>query len=95
MWNKDHRRREMGLGGFPAVSLAMAREKAQVARELIAQDKDPLYQKKKTVMKSFGEAADHLVETLKADWKMKNTANNGFEQSLITVNPSAISQSTI
>ena len=68
MWNKDHRRREMGLGGFPDVSLAHAREKAQVARELIAADKDPLHEKQKTVIKSFGEAADHLVETLKADW---------------------------
>jgi len=68
MWNKDHRRREMGLGGFPDVSLARAREKAQAARELIAEDKDPIREKKKTVTKSFGEAADHLVETLRADW---------------------------
>ena len=42
MWNKDHRRREMGLGAFPDVSLALAREKAQLARELIARDKDCL-----------------------------------------------------
>lgn len=68
MWNKNHRRREMGLGGFPDVSLAVAREKAQAARELIAADKDPLQEKQKTVVKSFGEAADHLVETLKSDW---------------------------
>ena len=58
----------MGLGGFPDVSLALAREKAQAARELIATDKDPLREKQKTVVKSFGEAADHLVETLKSDW---------------------------
>ena len=68
MWNKNHRRREMGLGGFPDVPLALAREKAQAARELIAADKDPLQEKQKTVVKSFGEAADHLVETLKSDW---------------------------
>ena len=68
MWNKDRRRREMGLGGFPDVSLARARERAQNAREMIAEDKDPLEEKKKTVIVSFGEAADHLVETLKADW---------------------------
>ena len=68
MWNKDHRRREMGLGAYPDVSLALAREKAQNARELIARDKDPINEKKKAVVKSFGEAADHLVETLQADW---------------------------
>ena len=58
----------MGLGGFPDVSLVRAREGAQFARELIAEDKDPLEEKKKTIIRSFGEAADHLVETLKADW---------------------------
>ena len=42
--------------------------KAQVIRELIADDQDPINQKKKVVVKSFGEAADHLVETLQADW---------------------------
>lgn len=68
MWSKNHRRREMGLGGFPDVSLARAREKAQLAREMIADDKDPINQKKKVVVKSFGEAADHLVETLQGDW---------------------------
>ena len=68
MWTKDRRRREMGLGGFPDLSLAWAREKAQVAREQIAVGKDPLHEKKKTVVLSFGEAADHLVETLKTDW---------------------------
>ena len=68
MWNKDHRRREMGLGAYPDVSLALAREKAQNARELIARDKDPINEKKKAVIKTFGEAADHLVQTLQADW---------------------------
>ena len=68
MWDKNHRRREMGLGGFPDVSLAKAREKAQIARELIADGQDPIIKKKKTVIISFGETADHLVETLQADW---------------------------
>lgn len=73
MWDRNHRRREMGLGGFPDVSLATAREKAQYARELIADDKDPINEKKKIVIKTFGEAADHLVETLQADWSNEKT----------------------
>ena len=73
MWDRNHRRREMGLGGFPDVSLAKAREKAQYARELIADDKDPINEKKKIVIKTFGEAADHLVETLQADWSNEKT----------------------
>ena len=67
MWDKNHRRREMGLGGFPDVTLAKAREKAQIAREFIADGQDPIIKKKKVVVKSVGEAADHLVETLQAD----------------------------
>ena len=73
MWDKNHRRREMGLGGFPDVSLAKARERAQHARELIVDDKDPINEKKKIVIKTFGEAADHLVETLQADWSNEKT----------------------
>jgi len=36
------KRREMGLGGYPAVTLAMAHEKAREARELIRQGLDPI-----------------------------------------------------
>ena len=48
MWDKNHRRREMGLGGFPDVTLAKAREKAQIARELIADGQDPIIKKKRS-----------------------------------------------
>ena len=37
-------RREMGLGNFPGVTLAMARDKARTARELISQGIDPIEQ---------------------------------------------------
>jgi integrase len=72
MWKKDGVRREMGLGGYPGVSLAKARLKAQIQRELISDGVDPLAarakEKRLPKVKTFGEAADHLVETLKADW---------------------------
>lgn len=64
MWVRNGRRREMGLGGFPGVTLSMARERTQSARELVANDKDPILAKRKDVVVTFGEAADHLVETL-------------------------------
>ena len=68
MWVRNGRRREMGLGGYPGVQLSIARERAQSARELVANDKDPILEKRKNVVITFGEAADHLVETLKHDW---------------------------
>ena len=36
------KRREMGLGNYPGVTLAQARDKAREARELIAQGVDPI-----------------------------------------------------
>lgn len=40
------RRREIGLGGFPEVPLAMARDKAREAKELIRQGVDPIAQRR-------------------------------------------------
>jgi Arm DNA-binding domain len=40
------RRRDMGLGAFPQVSLASAREKAMTARRLVAAGEDPIAQRR-------------------------------------------------
>lgn len=40
------KRRDIGLGGFPTVTLAQAREKAREARDLIARGVDPVEEKK-------------------------------------------------
>ncbi|MGR3510354.1 MAG: tyrosine-type recombinase/integrase [Sulfitobacter sp.] len=39
-------RRDIGLGGFPAVTLSQAREKAREAREMISQGIDPIEERK-------------------------------------------------
>ncbi len=39
-------RRDIGLGGFPAVTLAQAREKAREARDMISQGIDPIEERK-------------------------------------------------
>ena len=41
------RRRDMGLGAFPGVTLAQAREKARQARETIDQGKDPILERER------------------------------------------------
>ena len=41
----DGRRRDIGLGGFPSVSLAQAREKAADIRAAVAEGRDPLSRK--------------------------------------------------
>src|SRR4051812_35982149 len=40
------KRRDMGLGGFPSVTLAGARDRARNARDLIDQGKDPIAERR-------------------------------------------------
>ena len=56
------RRREMGLGGFNAVSLARAREKAAQARAQVADEIDPIIARDaKRELPTFGHIADEFV----------------------------------
>ena len=53
----DGRRRDIGLGGYPSVSLAQAREKAVDHRAAIAEGRDPVAEKRAPAMPTFREAA--------------------------------------
>ena len=44
----DGRRRDLGLGGYPAVSLTKARERAAGNRTAVADGRDPLAERRKT-----------------------------------------------
>ncbi len=64
------RRREIGLGGYPAVTLAQARERAREARDLIRRGVDPVEERKaaRAVLAAaqsrgltFGEAVDKYL----------------------------------
>ena len=64
--------REMGLGSFPEVSLADAREKALAERRLARQGVDPIAERKKAAEKSiptFGECADDFVPAKQSEWR--------------------------
>ena len=75
--------REMGLGSFPEVGLADAREKALAARRLVKSGIDPISERQKDRgVPTFGELADEIAEQLaagfrnekhKAQWKMTMT----------------------
>lgn len=73
-----NRRREMGLGGYPAVTLAMAREAAREARELIRRGIDPIDAAREarealkvtpTVAYTFKAAAEAYIAAHEASWK--------------------------
>ena len=63
------RRREMGLGRYPDVTLALARRKALQLRETLSSGCDPLTVRKKPRSPTFGEMADKYVATHSASWK--------------------------
>ena len=63
------RRRDLGLGAFPDVSLAMARERALEARRLIAEGTDPIANKQQAKPMTFRESALDLIESKRPGWK--------------------------
>ena len=63
------RRRDIGLGGFPTVSLAQARKRATDNREAIGNGKDPVADKRKLSNPTFGEAAHAVHEANKPRWR--------------------------
>ena len=65
----DGRRHDIGLGGFPTVSLAQARSKAADNREAVAEGRDPLAEKHAPAMPTFGEAAHTVHEANRPRWR--------------------------
>jgi hypothetical protein len=78
------KRREMGLGSFPTVSLAEAREKARECRRQRADGIDPIDARREAreakraekqlaaaKVKTFKECAEEDFETQKAKWRQK------------------------
>lgn len=63
------RRRDLGLGAYPDVTLAMARDRVTEARRLIAEGQDPIGKKQQAKPKTFKEAALELIESKRPGWK--------------------------
>jgi integrase len=63
------RRRDMGLGPWPDVTLAMARDKALEARRTLALALDPLDEKRKSKALNFRDAGQALIEMKRSGWR--------------------------
>ncbi|MCK2096874.1 tyrosine-type recombinase/integrase [Thauera aromatica] len=72
------KRCDVGLGGFPDVPLAMAREKAREVREAVQQGRDPIAERatarsllaaQRGAEITFDECARKFIEAKSAEWK--------------------------
>ncbi len=70
----------MGLGAYPLVSLAEARDKAAEARKLLKQGVDPIDARKAESAQrvatgtTFRDVAEALIDSHEADWRNKKSA---------------------
>ena len=69
------KRHNIGLGGYPAVSLAEARELSGENQRLIRQGRDPLAEKRQTAeelrrpsIPTFAQAAEQVIEMRRPTW---------------------------
>lgn len=65
MWvSGGGKRREMGLGPYPAVPLSAARLKAAECRSVVAAGGDPIAMRARVTEPTFGECADAFLASL-------------------------------
>jgi integrase len=89
IFSRGGRSQELGAGRYPDVSLAVARERADAARKLIADGKDPRpalrpSEIEEVEIPTFGAFADQLIAQLKPGWKNPKHAAQ-WEMSIGTV----------
>ena len=75
----DGRRRDIGLGSFPTISLAEARRRALANRLAIANGGDPLADKKRAKTPTFREAAQATFDANRPRWRDSKTARNWMQ----------------
>lgn len=74
------KRRDIGLGGFPLVGLAEARDKAFENRRLARGGGDPLAEKRRVRVPSFREAARRTFEANRPRWRSAKVAATWWQQ---------------
>ena len=70
------RQRDIGLGGYPAVSLAEARQRCTDNRKAIAAGLDPIAEKRKPTVATFREAAEIVHEMNIPRWRSAKHAKS-------------------
>lgn len=70
MWvPRGGKRREMGLGPYPTVTLAKARTRAAECRVAIEEGRDPIAEKARQAEPTFEKCADLFVDSIRSEWR--------------------------
>lgn len=69
LYTFDDRRREMGLGGYPTISLATARKLTLQYSEMLSMGRDPLAEPRGRTVPTFGQLADEYISTHASSWR--------------------------
>ena len=72
----DGRRHDIGLGGWPLVTLAEARDQAFENRRLVRRGGNPLGDKRKPKVPTFKQASGRALEANRGRWRNAKTADN-------------------
>ena len=75
----DGRRHDIGLGPYPLISLAHARERAIENRLAIANGRNPLAEKRRTRIPTFRKAAEATFRANLPRWRDGKTAKNWMQ----------------
>ena len=75
----DGTRRDLGLGGFPLVTLAEAREHAFDNRRQARRGRDPRADRRRAQAPTFEQAAGRALDANRARWRNAKTATNWTE----------------
>ena len=76
----DGKRRDIGLGGFPLVSLAEARDKAFENRKLARAGGDPMAVKRRAKVPTFRQAAARTFEANRPRWRSAKVEKTWMQQ---------------
>ncbi len=71
---------DIGLGGWPIVSLEKARRRAFENRVAVSEGRDPLAEKRRAKTPTFREAAERTYEGLKPRWRSTKGTKNWIQQ---------------
>ena len=75
----DGRRRDMGLGGYPDVSLAQARRRASDNRAAVADGRNPMAENRRASTPTFREAARAVHAIKVPTWRNKKHADSWMQ----------------